>query len=93
MFHTVVAIAFYLFYLAKMIELQVRRLHDIDKNGWLVLLMFVPIVNIVNLVFYCKKGSDSAKTQWNKKDTFSLVALFVAIILLQFTASTISSIL
>lgn len=35
------------------IALATRRLHDIGKSGWLLLLAFVPIIgNIVLLVFY-----------------------------------------
>ena len=31
----------------------VRRLHDIDKSGWFLLLAFVPIVGIILLVWQC----------------------------------------
>jgi len=33
------------------VAVTVRRLHDIDKSGWFVLLMLVPLANIVVLVF------------------------------------------
>ncbi len=39
-----------LFYLATLIPsvaLMIRRLHDVNLSGWLVLLCFVPIVNIL----------------------------------------------
>jgi uncharacterized membrane protein YhaH (DUF805 family) len=34
------------------LAVSVRRLHDTSRNGWLVLLSFVPIANIVLLIFY-----------------------------------------
>ena len=34
-----------------------RRLHDIGKSGWLMLISLIPIIGIiVLLVFLCKKG-------------------------------------
>ena len=35
----------------------VRRLHDIDRSGWWLLLGFIPLIGwIVLLVWYCKAG-------------------------------------
>jgi uncharacterized membrane protein YhaH (DUF805 family) len=39
------------------LAVSVRRLHDQDKSGWLYLLNFVPIGNIVLLVFYFMEGT------------------------------------
>ena len=39
------------------IAVGVRRLHDIDKSGWMFLLVIIPIVNIVLLVFLCFDGT------------------------------------
>ena len=51
----------YLIYLAVFliptIAVAVRRLHDQDKSGWLVLLQLVPIANIVLLVFMFLPGT------------------------------------
>ncbi|MBQ1550635.1 MAG: DUF805 domain-containing protein [Bacilli bacterium] len=42
------------------LAMTVRRLHDINKSGWWVLLELVPIVGIiVLLVFYCSKAVDT----------------------------------
>jgi uncharacterized membrane protein YhaH (DUF805 family) len=39
----------------------VRRLHDIDRSGWWVLIYFVPLIGlIVMLVFLCTRGTDGA---------------------------------
>ena len=36
---------------------QVRRLHDIGKSGWLILLSFIPLIGlIVLIVWYCQEG-------------------------------------
>lgn len=39
------------------IAVGIRRLHDIDKSGWYVLLSFVPIVNIWFLILMCTDGT------------------------------------
>lgn len=39
--------------------LQVRRFHDQDKSGWMVLLNFVPYAGgIIVLVFMCLRGTN-----------------------------------
>lgn len=41
--------------------LSVRRLHDIGRSGWWLLISFVPLVGpIVLLVFACMKGTPGA---------------------------------
>ncbi|QWE16582.1 DUF805 domain-containing protein [Polynucleobacter sp. AP-Nino-20-G2] len=34
-----------------------RRLHDLDRTAWWLLLGFVPIANILLLVWFCMKGT------------------------------------
>ena len=42
----------------------VRRLHDINKTGWLLLLALIPIVGIIILIiWWCKEG-DNAENQY-----------------------------
>jgi uncharacterized membrane protein YhaH (DUF805 family) len=42
----------------------IRRLHDIGRTGWWVLLMFIPVLGwIVLLVFYCTKTQEQPN-QW-----------------------------
>ena len=39
------------------LAVSVRRLHDIGKSGWMVLIAFIPIVGAIwLLVLYCKEG-------------------------------------
>lgn len=36
----------------------IRRLHDMDKSGWLILVMFIPMINIIfNLYLILKRGT------------------------------------
>jgi hypothetical protein len=40
------------------IAVQVRRLHDIDRSGWWLLLAFVPLIGaLVLIVWFCTKGT------------------------------------
>ena len=40
------------------LAVAVRRLHDQDKSGWMLLLGFIPIIgSIILLVFYCTDGT------------------------------------
>lgn len=74
--------------------MQIRRLHDINKSGWLMLLNFIPVANIYLFVLYCMKGSKSKKTQWGKKDYISLifvVALYICAFILGKTVDKIAS--
>lgn len=70
-----------LFYLAIFIPalaVQVRRFHDQDKSGWLVLLNFIPFIGgLIVLVFMCLEGTHGAnrfgpdpKSDENAKDVF-----------------------
>lgn len=40
------------------LAVAVRRLHDQDKSGWMLLLGFIPLIGgIILLVFYCTDGT------------------------------------
>ncbi len=41
------------------IAVAARRLHDVDRTGWWLLLAFVPVIGlIVLLIWFCTKGTD-----------------------------------
>jgi uncharacterized membrane protein YhaH (DUF805 family) len=41
------------------LAVAIRRLHDLDRSGWWVLLAFIPLVGIIILiVWFCGKGTD-----------------------------------
>ena len=39
------------------IAVGVRRLHDLDRSGWWLLLGFVPLVGIILIVWFCMRGT------------------------------------
>ena len=40
------------------LAVSVRRLHDIDKSGWWVLLSFIPVIGtIILIIWFCKAGT------------------------------------
>lgn len=54
----VLTLIFYVAILIPSIAVAVRRLHDIDKSGWWILIGLVPLIGaIVLLVFYCTDGT------------------------------------
>jgi len=43
------------------IAVGVRRLHDLDKSGWWILIGFIPIIGwIIFIIWACTKGTDGA---------------------------------
>ncbi|MBV8840515.1 MAG: DUF805 domain-containing protein [Alphaproteobacteria bacterium] len=45
------------------IAVSVRRLHDIDRTGWWILISLVPLVGaILLLIWYCSKGTPGPNT-------------------------------
>ncbi len=83
---------YYLLFAAKLIELQVRRLHDVDKSGWLVLLAPIPLLQIYPFLLYFHKGSDSEKTCWGKKDTIKALGFIALIFFLLFIVGFIADV-
>ena len=50
--------------------LSVRRLHDINKSGWFILLSLIPLVGaIILLVWACQKGTEGAN-QYGEEPVF-----------------------
>jgi uncharacterized membrane protein YhaH (DUF805 family) len=51
------AFIFHLGVLLPQLAVSVRRLHDVNRSGWWLLILFVPLVGyIVLLVWFCQKG-------------------------------------
>jgi uncharacterized membrane protein YhaH (DUF805 family) len=41
------------------LSVSVRRLHDLDRSGWWILLDLIPLVGwIILFIWYCTKGKD-----------------------------------
>jgi uncharacterized membrane protein YhaH (DUF805 family) len=41
------------------IAVSIRRLHDLDRSGWWLFIVLIPLVGaIILIVWYCTKGTD-----------------------------------
>jgi uncharacterized membrane protein YhaH (DUF805 family) len=41
------------------LALAVRRLHDLDRSGWMLLMWFVPVYGVILLLLWdCTRGSE-----------------------------------
>ncbi len=40
------------------IAVSIRRLHDLDKSGWWLLLGMIPVVGLILLYWFCLKGTE-----------------------------------
>jgi uncharacterized membrane protein YhaH (DUF805 family) len=55
-FSSIFSILFFLASLLPMLAVSVRRLHDVGKSGWFLLIGFLPILNIWLLIEFCTDG-------------------------------------
>lgn len=46
------------------LAISVRRLHDVNKSGWWVLLSFIPILGFLILLFFYVKPGDAGANQY-----------------------------
>ena len=54
--HTYLFLIF-LFFIPKL-SLYIRRLHDINRSGWWLLIVLIPFIGLITLIFFfCLKGS------------------------------------
>jgi uncharacterized membrane protein YhaH (DUF805 family) len=43
------------------LAVAVRRLHDLDRSGWWLLLVLIPLIgSIVLLIWFCTRGTDGS---------------------------------
>ena len=53
----ILTVIYSLFILIPTIAVSVRRMHDIGKSGWVILLSLIPLVgSIIILVYLCRAG-------------------------------------
>ena len=72
--------------------MAVRRLHDNDKSGWLLLLSFIPFLNIYLLYLLCKKGrTHDVDVPFKSRDTIQLVLIIVLSIFFLVISKTIGN--
>lgn len=65
-----IALVFGICALCVMIPLGIRRLHDTGKTGWLILLAFIPILNIVFLIL-CALDSQRESNEYGPSPKYS----------------------
>jgi uncharacterized membrane protein YhaH (DUF805 family) len=43
------------------LSVAIRRLHDLDRSGWWIFLVLIPLIGaIVLIVWYCTKGTEGS---------------------------------
>lgn len=57
------------------LSISVRRLHDVNKSGWFLLLHALPLGGIVILIFACFE-SDPTENKWGKPPSTQLANTF-----------------
>jgi len=58
------------------LALAVRRLHDVDKNGWYLWMAIIPILNIYLIILFCTE-SDEDSNAFGDKPNNSTIAEFI----------------
>lgn len=75
----VIIMAFMILMIVPSVCLNIRRMHNIGQSGWMVLLGYVPIVNIYYLVLTLTKGKPAYDTGSRFKFSDILVILLLVI--------------
>lgn len=52
------------------IAVDIRRMHDIGKSGWWILISFVPVVGAILLIVWCCKDSEPGENQYGPNPKF-----------------------
>jgi uncharacterized membrane protein YhaH (DUF805 family) len=60
----VLSTVFSLIVLIPGIAVSIRRLHDINKSGWWLLTIFIPLIGVILLIIFFIKPSDPSSNQW-----------------------------
>lgn len=61
MVFNIIGLVFGLAVLVPSLAVSVRRLHDLDRSGWWLLISFVPLIGaLVLLYWFVQKGSDGS---------------------------------
>lgn len=63
----VISIAFMISALIFNISLHVRRLHDIGKSGWLLLVLLLPLINIFGFLYLAFKEGENKDNKYGAK--------------------------
>lgn len=77
-------------FLAPTLSAAIRRLHDIGKSGWMILVGLIPLIGpIWLLILLCKKGeSESPRAKWQLSDTIHASVMATILVLGIITSTT-----
>lgn len=53
--------------------IAVRRLHDINKSGWFLLLPFIPIIGLVYIIYLLAKPGDVGDNQYGSPTSYETI--------------------
>jgi uncharacterized membrane protein YhaH (DUF805 family) len=74
-FVAILAIITWLYYLAVLIPglaVTVRRLHDVGKSGWWMLILLIPFVGAICLLVFLCTDSETGTNRWGKNPKYEL---------------------
>jgi uncharacterized membrane protein YhaH (DUF805 family) len=58
------------------LAVAVRRLHDTDRSGWMLLIGFIPLIgSIILLVFFCQRGTPGPN-RFGPEDDLAVAEVF-----------------
>ena len=63
---------FLLSHLLPFISVGIRRLHDLGKNGWLMLVFVIPIIGLLGLIYMCLAGNVEENKYGQRKEELIL---------------------
>ncbi len=55
--------------LAPSLAVGSRRLHDINKSGWLQLLYFIPLIGLLVMIYFLVQKSDASENRFGSPRT------------------------
>ena len=55
------------------VGIAVRRLHDINKSGWFLLLPFIPIIGLVYIIYLLAKPGDVGDNQYGSPTSYEVI--------------------
>lgn len=53
-----IAVLLFIVHVLPMLAVGVRRIHDIDKTGWMMLISLIPLVSLVMIYFWAQPGTE-----------------------------------
>ncbi len=64
--YTLIAWIYFFICIAPFISVGTRRMHDIGRSGWWILLVFVPIIGLICLLVLFFRDSEPGENQWGE---------------------------